>query len=122
MKTKFLPYIFLFLSITALMSCTKDRDDEQSILGAWVETAPVEGRTEIYFSPGDRLTIIDSDGTSEEFIYKIKDGSIYLELAGDVEGYSEIYFEMINENKFKIGNLYGSIPEAEPIFLIFERQ
>jgi hypothetical protein len=114
--------LILILSVFFLMSCTKDQDDRASILGAWIETAPVEGRTEMYFSPGNQLTIFDNDESAEEFMYKLREKSIQLELRGDAEGRSELYFEMINNNKFKIGNLHPSIPEAEPIFLIFERR
>ncbi|GAB2764322.1 hypothetical protein GCM10010465_06820 [Actinomadura fibrosa] len=97
-------------------------DDEASILGAWVETAPVEGRTQLYFSPGNHLTMVKEDGHTEEFIYRLGEKTIFITIDGPTEGSSELYFEFINNNKFKIDKLYPYIPEAEPIILIFERQ
>jgi hypothetical protein len=105
-----------------LLSCAVDRDDELSILGTWVETAPVLERTTLVFTADNRLTRIDGDGNAEIYNFRIADKTLHLSTVSEQEGSSEIFIEQINNNKLKTGNLYPSIPEAEPIFLIFERQ
>lgn len=111
--------IVMFLS---LISCSVDRDDEASISGTWIETSPVAERTTLVFGTNSRLTRIDGDGNAEIYIYRIEDRTLYLSLASGAEGTSEIFFEQINTNKIKTGNLYPSIPEMEPTFIIFERK
>ena len=103
------------------IACSKDRDDERSILGTWIESSPVPDRTILHFSENNRLTRIDGDGNAEEYIYRIDDNTLFLRLASGQEGSSELFFEQINENRIKVENLYASIPEAEPTFIIFER-
>ena len=111
----------LMLFILSL-ACTKDRDDESSLLGAWIETAPIADRTELYFAPGNRLTRVDIDGNVEQYKYRIEGNTLFLSLAGDVEVSSELVFEQISQNRIKIENLYASIPEMERTFMIFERE
>ncbi len=118
---KFLKSGCLFILFISLFSCSVDRDDEASILGTWIETAPVPDRTTLVFGINDRLTRIDGDGNAEIYFYRIEDKKLFLKLASGLEGSSELFFEQINTNKLKVGNLYGSIPEAEPVFIIFER-
>ena len=107
--------------ILMVTSCTKDQDDEISLLGNWIETSPVAGRTELFFAPGNRLTRIDADGTSEEFRYRIVDNTLILTLYDDEESRSELFFSQINENKIKIESFYPKIPENPTTFIIFER-
>ena len=112
----------LLLLVIFSLSCTKDRDDESSLLGAWIETAPIAYRTELYFTAGNRLTRIDADGHAEHYNYRVEGNTLFLSLAGNLEGRSELFFEQISENRIKIENLYASIPEMETTFMIFERK
>ena len=118
-------YIFkgcmFIMLVVAMVSCTNDRDDEPSILGTWIESAPMPDRTILVFTLNNRLTRIDGDGNAEEYNYRIEDNILYLSLASGQEGSSELIFEQINQNRIKVENLYGSIPEAERTFIIFER-
>ena len=102
-------------------SCSVDRDDEASILGTWTETAPVANRTTLVFGTDDRLTRIDGEGNAEVYIYRIKDQTLHVSLPSGAGGSSEIFLEQINMNKIRTGDFYPSIPEADPVFLIFER-
>lgn len=111
--------ILLLFFVT--ISCSKDQDDEQSILGTWIESSPVPDRTTLHFAEHNLLTRVDAEGNAEEYIYRIEDGILYLSLASGQEGYTELMFDQINENRFKLQNLYPSIPEAEPVFIIFDR-
>ena len=119
-NTIFKTGLFLVM-ILATISCSKDLDDERSILGTWIETSPVPQRTTLHFADNNRLTRIDGDGNSEEYIYRIEKNTLFLSLASGQEGATELFFEQINENRIKIENLYPSIPEAEPTFIIFDR-
>ena len=112
--------LILLLSVVSI-ACSKDLDDERSILGTWVESSPVPERTTLHFGENSRLTRIDGDGNSEEYIYRIENNTLFLSLASGQEGSSELFFEQINENRIKVENLYVSIPEAEPTFIIFDR-
>lgn len=103
------------------VACSKDIDDERSILGTWIESSPVPDRTTLHFGENNHLTRIDGDGNSEKYIYLIEDNTLFLSLASGQEGSSELFFEQINENRIKVENLYVSVPEAETTFIIFER-
>ena len=105
---------------TLMTSCTKDMDDEISLLGSWIETSPVEGRTELFFGSGNRL-IRKAGGATEEYRYKIVDNRLILTLPEDEESRSELIFNQINENTLKIESFYPKIPESPSTFIIFER-
>ena len=113
-------YLFLLITLT-LLSCSKDMDDERSILGTWIESAPVPERTTLHFAENNRLTRIDGEGNAEEYIYRIDENTLFLSLGSRQEGATELFFEQINENRIKVENLYPSIPEAAPTFIIFDR-
>jgi hypothetical protein len=110
-------FLLLLILIT---SCNVDVDDEASVLGSWIETAPVPDRTSLVFEDHSRVTITDGDGITERFNYRIGDRKLILTIPGG-GGTFEIFFEQINTNKIKTGNLYPSIPEDDPVFIIFER-
>ena len=119
-------YIFrtgiILLLPLLLVSCSKDMDDEASILGTWIEESPVAGRTTLVFLSGNKLIKTDTEGNLEEYNYKIEGEKLFISLSGNREGEAEISFKQINPNKIKLGNLYPSIPEADPVFIIFERK
>jgi hypothetical protein len=120
MKKRFLGNIFLLLFLC--VSCTVDRDDENVLLGSWIETAPEADRTELYFAPGNRLTLVDGDGLVEEYIYTIDENTLALRSINGSKGTTELFFEQINLRKIKVENLYPGIPEAAPTFMIFEKR
>lgn len=106
-------------------SCSKDRDDELSLFGNWVEAAPVPQRTEIYFYPENELSIKFSGEAGENYYYKIEGNAIFLSPDRnfeDEETLTELFFKQIDGNTFQISDLYASIPENEPTFIIFERE
>lgn len=115
-------WMVLLILISTVVSCTKDIDDELSLLGNWHETDPVPGRTELLFSTGNKLTIVDGDGSTEQYTYKILEETIILKLANDLEGQSELRFSQIDQNTLKIESFYPKIPEAPLQFIIFERE
>ena len=122
MKNYILKAGIFFLFPLLLISCSKDMDDEASILGTWIEESPVVERTTLLFLSGNKLIKTDVDGNQEEYNYRIEGETLFISLTGNLEGQAEISFKQINPNKIKLGNIYPSIPEADPIFIIFERK
>lgn len=120
-KSVFRGSLFLVL-LLLIVSCSKDHDDESSILGTWIETAPVAGRTLLHFRAGNKLTRVDGEGDSQEYNYRIEEKAIFLSIPDGTEGTTELFFEEINANTLKIENLYPSIPETDRTFIIFERE
>lgn len=111
----------LLLLMFLNLGCTKDVDDESSILGSWVETAPVEGRTKLFFAQDNTLHLWKAEGTLDVFDYKIEGNSLFLKLHKTQDVSSELFIDLIEQNKLKVENLYPSIPEQEPTFIIFTR-
>ena len=103
------------------ISCTTNEDVENSLRGEWVEIAPVSDRSILIFSSENRLKRIDGEGNEENYIYRIDGDSIFLSLASGEEGSTELYFKKVDPGRFRIGNLYPSIPESEEIIMVFER-
>lgn len=118
------PALLLLFIVTGISSCSKDVDDELSLLGNWIEESPVPDRTQLYFQSGNRLTRTDSEGLTEVYTYRIEEDSIFIWPEGQSEedGSSELFFKQIDTNTFQIENLYVSIPEMEPTFMIFKRE
>ena len=115
-------FLILLMAAFAIASCTKDRDDELSLLGSWYETAPVAHRTQLLITTENHLTIIDGDGSKEEYSYRIGENTIILSLLDDPEVSVELLFSQIDQNKLKIESFYPKIPEAPLEFIIFERE
>lgn len=122
-KVHFCFLIFIALLTTVFYGCSKDRDDELLLLGEWVEEAPVENRTEIYFYSASRLTRTTNDTISEDYRYSIVEETIILRPDDESEaGGTELFFRQINENSFQIENLYPSTAEGEVTYMIFRRK
>lgn len=111
----------LLLLMFLNLGCTKDIDDETSILGSWVETAPVEGRTTLYFAQNNKLHIKKGDAAAEEFDYSIDGNTLYLQMSDVPGSKGEFYIDLLEQNRLKVENLYVSIPEQEPTYIIFRR-
>ena len=110
------------LLFTLFTGCSKDVDDEVTILGEWVEESPVENRTELFFFSSNRVTKT-ADGSSDDYFFSLVENSIILRADNGGEGESsELFFRQINENRFQIENLYVSIPEEETTYMIFRRK
>lgn len=109
--------------VLVITGCSTDRDDELILLGEWVEEAPVENRTELYFYSVNRVSRT-TDGVTDEYFYRIVDNSIFLrpqEAPGEPEEV-QLFFRQISENSFQIENLYPSVPGEEPTYMIFRRK
>ncbi len=105
----------------ALISCGSDDLVEESLHGEWVEVFPVSDRTILVFTSRNRLNRIDGEGSQEEYTYTVEGDAIILSLADGQEGSTKLYFNLIEPERFEIGNLYPSIPENEEVIMIFEK-
>ncbi|MGB7841280.1 MAG: hypothetical protein WBL21_00710 [Salinimicrobium sp.] len=112
----------LLLLMFLPLGCTKDMDDESSILGSWIETAPVEGRTILYFSQDQKIHLTKADAASEEFDYRIEGNTLYLFKSDTPGEKTEFFIDLLEQNRLKVENLYVSIPETEPTYIIFRRE
>jgi hypothetical protein len=112
---------FLVLVLFCSISCDKDDSIEKTLPGEWIEVEPVSDRTTLIFSSQNSLTRIDGEGNEENYNYEIKDDAIFLSLASGQEGSSELFFQKLDPGRFRIGNLYPSIPEGEEVIMTFER-
>src|SRR5680860_298365 len=113
MKTKFKSFILFLFTGLFLVSCSKDMDDEPSLLGSWVEEAPQEDRTELFFLDYSRVFKSEA-GTEGKFEYRVDGDSIYLRQGTNEESY---YFRQIDENSFQIENLYAPDTIAEITYM-----
>lgn len=113
--------VFLLMIVVSLISCGSDDLVEASLPGEWVEASPVADRTILIFTLKNRVSRIDGEGNQEEYIYSLDGDTITLSLADGQEGSTELYFNKIEPGRFKIGNLYPSIPENDEVVMIFEK-
>ncbi|MFA9192749.1 lipocalin family protein [Flavobacterium sp. FZUC8N2.13] len=110
-------FLFVLVLFFSLFSCNQD---ENNILdnGTYSEVTPVAGRTQINFKSNNSLVIIKSENP-DEFNYKINGNSINL---SNNSGFTKDFeFVKINENEFKIENLYSSIPESPKTYINFKK-
>ena len=121
MKLEFAAILMLIVGL-ASTSCTKDINDEIGLEGRWMEKAPVEDRTELYFYDENKLFTADADGTVEDYFYSIQDTTIYIQAQTGNEAATELFFRRVDDMTLQIENLYPSAPEAGTSFMIFERK
>ncbi len=111
----------LVMILVTLTSCETDDLVEKNLRGEWIEVSPVTERTTLIFSSENKMSRIDGEGNREEYTYRIDGDSIFLSLTEGQEGSTELYFNKLDPARFKIGNLYPSIPESEEVIMTFER-
>lgn len=109
--------LVLFVSMFAFNSCAKE---ESTTLpkGIYSEVLPVAGRTQINFKSSSELIVVKSNN-SDNFNYKIVGNSINL---SNNQGFNKNFeYEQINQNEFKIENLYPEIPENTKTYINFKK-
>ena len=109
--------------IIGLISCNKENDNLLNLTGTYTEISPVIERTQIEFLTENKVIINKSPqtGTGDEFTFTVTDNSIKLMPTWDNSSSVELEFEIISDSKFKIENLYPSIPENPKTYMIFEK-
>lgn len=109
------------MTLVILTSCETDDLAEKNLRGEWIELSPVANRTTLIFSSENKVTRIDSEGNQENYFYRIEGGSIFLSTSEGQEGGTALYFDKVDPMRFRIGNLYPSIPEDEEVIMTFEK-
>jgi len=109
--------------IIGLTSCNKENDNLLNLTGTFTEISPVNERTQIEFLTENTVIINKSPqtGVGDKFTFIITNNSIKLTSTSDNSSSVELEFEIINDSKFKIENLYPSIPENPKTYMIFEK-
>lgn len=113
--------VLLSLCCLLLITFSCRKQDDRSLRGIYTETAPVAGRTQLNFVSGS--VVVKSEkgsSTKDGYNYVINGGKIILLPIGS-NGSSELDFQIENNRKFKIENLYVSIPEAPRTYMTFEK-
>lgn len=118
-KIKLIGLIF----IVGLISCNKENDNLLNLTGTYTEISPVNGRAQIEFLTGNKVIINKSPQTEtgDEFTFIITNNSIKLTPIWDNSSSVELEFEIISDSKFKIENIYPSIPENPKTYMVFEK-
>ena len=120
-KLKVAIKLLLFVGLI-FTGCTKDMNDEIGLEGRWIEQAPIEDRTELYFYDENKLFRADANGVVEDYFYKIQDTTIYIQKQTRNEAATRLFFRRVDEMTFQIENLYSSSPETEISYMIFKRR
>lgn len=98
------------------------KDKSETLIGIYTETSPVSGRTQLKFSKGNKVVRTESGSlTSDEYIYELLNNRIKLMPTWGNISATELDFEIINDSKFKIENLYPGIPENPKSYMTFEK-
>lgn len=112
--------LLFYISIISFSSCQK----EKKLAGkTFVEISPFKGHTKIHFIDDAYLTIMYGTDTSE-YKYGIHRKKIKLTNI-NYEETVELYFHLINENKFEMWTLHAYIPYPpgeDPPMMIFEKE
>jgi len=118
--------IFLVIAVFLLIfsSCKKE-ETISTLNGLYTEASPFAGRSQLNFI-NSKIVIKTETGSSykDTFYYSFLPGisKIILTPAWTNEFPGQpIDFEKIDENSFKIENLYASIPESPKSYMIFKK-
>jgi hypothetical protein len=114
--------ILIGLLIISLAACKKN-NPSVTVDGLFKETTPVAGRSQLNFINGN-LVVKSEIGSvyKDTFKYSITQTKIILTPNWTTQ-YSgqEFDFEKIDNNSFKIQNLYPSIPENSKNYMTFKK-
>ena len=106
----------------SLASCKKS-DSTNSVDGLYIENSPVNGRSQLNFLSSS-LVVKNEPGSSYADTFKYSFTSTKIILTPNLTTQypsQEFDFEKLDENSFKIQNLYPSIPEGPKSYMIFKK-
>ena len=115
-------YVLAVLLTLGFVSCKKDKTSN-SVSGIYTETTPVAGRSQLNFI-NSGLVVKTETGSNykDTFSYSILPGKILLKAIWSSQyPAQEFEFEKIDNNTFKIQNLYPGIPEAPISYMTFKK-
>jgi hypothetical protein len=115
--------IIALLFITGIYSSCNNDDDynTQALSGVYSETSPVSGRSQLNFSNGNTVIKSEPDNSTEdEFTYVIIGNVIKLTPTWDNTTTQEFEFEIMNNSKFEIENIYPTTGINPTTYMTFE--
>ncbi len=120
MTKKILIGVFILIGI---ISCDNDDNNtSENLSGIYTEISPANGRSQLNFINGN--TVIKTEpGSSfeDEFTYELIGNIIKLTPNWGNSTTTEFEFEIINDSKFEIENLYPSIGINPTNYMTFEK-
>lgn len=121
---KNLKIIGLLILIGIYSSCNNDDDNNntQTLSGIYTETSPLNGRSQLNFVGGNTVIKTEQGNSAEdEFTYELQNNIIKLTPTFGNPTTTEFEIEIMDNSKFKIENLYPSIPEDPTTYMTFEK-
>ena len=117
-------FVITILSFLMFSSCKKDKA-RSAFRGLYIEATPIAGLSQLNFI-NNKIVIKTETGSSykDTFYYSFSADTTKITLTPAwTNDYSAhpIDFEKIDENSFKIENLYPSIPESPESYMIFKK-
>lgn len=112
------------LFILIFSSCKKDKTTS-GFYGLYIENSPIAGRSQLNFINSKTVIKTETGSTYKDtFYYSFSADTTKITLTpawtNDYLPYP-MDFEKIDENSFKIENLYPSIPEFPKSYMIFKK-
>ncbi len=111
------------LLVAICLSCKKNAGSTISLNGVYNESSPFSGRSQLNFT-SNNLVIKSESGSiyKDTFYYSISSDEITLRHHSTVDNtVSSLYFHRYNSDSFKIANMYASIPENPPTYMVFKK-
>ena len=114
--------LITIIALVGFSACSKDQQTI-SLSGKFNEMSPIMGRSQLEFIDGNLLIKSETGSIYRDtFFYKIENDKIKLTSTSPVNSNSdEFYFELLNNSKFKIQNLYPSIPEVPLTYMTYQK-
>ena len=106
----------------SIISCKKNTSTT-SFDGIYLENSPVNGRSQLNFLSSSLVVKSEQGSTyADTFKYSFTPTKIILTPNLTTQHPSQEFdFEKLDENSFKIQNLYQSIPESPKSYMIFKK-
>lgn len=114
--------LLMGLFAISFTACKKN-NSTTSFDGLYIENSPVNGRSQLNFL-SNNLVVKSEPGSSyaDTFTYSFTAAKIILTPNLNTQYPSQEFdFEKIDENSFKIQNLYPSIPGSPTSYMIFKK-
>lgn len=102
-----------------LVACSKE-EPQITLNGRFTEEVPVKGRSQLTFTSQYLVKSEPGSNYTDTFNYQIMPGKIVLRHWNYATS-SAFEFEYIDDNSFRIINLYPSIPESPKVMMLYKK-
>ena len=114
--------LVIFVFTLTLLSCKKD-NNSITLSGNYTENTPFIGRSQLNFI-SNNLVVKSESGSNyrDTFSFSVSVGKILMTPMWTNQYTGQNFdFEQIDNNTFKIENLYSGIPESPKSYMIFKK-